>query len=414
MTINVYSLVILAALAVDFLLGLVSDLLNLRHQSDRVPEEFADVYPPEEYARSQQYLRAATRFGIVRSTFFLFVLLAFWFTGGFAFLDRWCEALPLPSIPRGLGFIGLLLLGRSVLALPFSIYSTFVLEERFGFNRTNGKTFIADRVKGLFLALIIGAPLLSAILWFFQTTGDAAWMYCWAITAGFSLLLHYLAPLWIMPLFNRFTPLGDGPLRTAILAYCDKIDFPVTRLFTVDGSKRSNHSNAYIMGLGRHKRIALFDTLVDHHPVPELLAIVAHEVGHWKLRHIQQGLILGVLHSGIIFFLLSLVLSHQGLFAAFGTHPSIHAGLIFFGLLYAPADLLLSLGMNALSRRNEFAADRFAAVTTERPDDLAAALKKLAADNLGNPTPHPLTVILEYSHPPVLQRIRALTAAKNP
>jgi len=218
-----------------------------------------------------------------------------------------------------------------------------------------------------------------------------------------------VAPLWILPLFNRFTPLPEGDLRAAILGYTDRVGFPVGSLFQIDGSRRSTHTNAYVAGLGRFRRIALFDTLIARHSVPELVAVVAHEVGHWRKRHIAVGMALSILHTGVMLFLLSRFLQSEGLFAAFRVDaPSVYGALTFFGLLYAPVSLALSVLMHWVSRRNEYAADRFAAESTGSPEAMVTALKKLSRDNLSNLTPHPLAVWLRYSHPPVLERIRAL------
>jgi len=406
---NPYTLLILAALLIEFGLNLVADRLNLRCAGSGVPEEFRAIFDAEAYARSQDYLRARTRFGSITDTTELGILLAFWFAGGFGAADRLVRGWQLGPVLTGLAFIGLLLLVRAVCSLPFSAWSTFVLERRFGFNRTTLQTFMADRLKGLALAVLLGGPLLAGVLGFLEYAGQAAWLYCWAAVTVFSLMVQLVAPLWILPLFNRFTPLPEGELRDAILGYTTRVGFPVGSLFQIDGSRRSTHTNAYVAGFGRFRRIALFDTLVARHTVPELVAVVAHEVGHWKKRHIAVGLILGVLHTGFMLFLLSRFLRSAGFFAAFGVAgPSTYGALAFFGLLYTPIALVLSVVMQWVSRRNEYAADRFAAVSTGSPEAMVAALKKLSRDNLSNLTPHPLAVVLRYSHPPVLERIRAL------
>jgi STE24 endopeptidase len=247
------------------------------------------------------------------------------------------------------------------------------------------------------------------VLAFLQFAGPRAWLYCWGATTAFTLVLQFVAPLWIMPLFNRFTPLPDGDLRRAVEAYTTRIEFPVGSLFVIDGSRRSTHTNAFIAGFGRYRRIALYDTLIARHTVQELVGIVAHEVGHWRKRHVLTGLVLAIGHMGVLFFLLSLFLTSPGLSAAFGmTHGSTYTALIFFGLLYTPAERALSVLLHLISRRNELAADRFAAVSTGHPEALVGALQKLSVHNLSNLRPHPLTVLLHYSHPPVLDRIRAL------
>ena len=306
-------------------------------------------------------------------------------------------------------YIGILLAAYGLLTLPFSIYATFVTEARFGFNRTAPLTFFLDRVKGVALALLLGAPLLAGILGIFEYLGPYAWLYCWAAVTIFSLVVQFIAPTWIMPLFNRFTPMESGELKEAILGYAGSVNFPVKNVSVIDGSRRSSKSNAFFTGFGRNKRIALFDTLIEKHTLPELVAVLAHEIGHYKKKHIQQGIIISILHTGLIFFLLSVFLSSPGLYQAFSMEePSIYAGLLFFGLLYTPLELLLSIVMQVISRRNEYQADRFAAETIGEPESLVSALKKLSADHLSNLTPHPFYVFLNYSHPPLLQRVQAV------
>jgi STE24 endopeptidase len=315
----------------------------------------------------------------------------------------------------GILFILSLVFLQSILGLPFSIYRTFILEKRFEFNQTTPATFIADRLKSLALGAVIGVPLLAAILAFFVYGGPLAWLYCWIVLVLFMLVMQYLAPTLIMPLFNKFETLEDGPLRTAILGYADRAEFPLQNVFRMDGSKRSAKSNAFFTGFGKNKRVVLFDTLIEQHEPDEIVAIVAHEVGHYKKRHIIQGMLVSVAHSGLMLYLLSLVLSSTPLYDAFFvTQSSVYTGLIFFGLLFSPAEMLLSIGMNAWSRRNEFEADRFAATTTGRWEVLARALKKLSTSNLANLTPHPLYVFLFYSHPPMIERIGAMVGKEVP
>jgi STE24 endopeptidase len=295
------------------------------------------------------------------------------------------------------------------LKLPFNIYRTFVIEERFGFNRATKKTFFFDAMKGASLTLLLGAPLLIGILTLFQFGGTYTWIYCWAAVVVFSLVMQYVAPTWIMPIFNKFTPLESGELKEAILKYTYSVNFPIRNVLVMDGSKRSSKSNAFFTGFGRNKRIALYDTLIAKHSVPEMIAIVAHEVGHYKKKHIVQEMIINILHMGILFFLLSLFLGNPELYQAFYMREeSLYAGLIFFMLLYTPVELVLSIALQMLSRRNEYEADRYSAVTTEELGTIIQALKNLSATNLSNLTPHPFYVFLFYSHPPLLQRIQAI------
>lgn len=406
---NLYALVILAALVGEYLLSVVTGLLNVRAMSPAVPEEFRSIYDPETYARSQAYTRTRARFDLVRGAVSLAALLTFWWLGGFGWLDGACRGLGWGPVPTGLLFIGVLVVSSTLLGLPFRLYSTFSIEERFGFNRTTGGTFVADLLKGLLLAVVLGGGLLAAILFLFDRAGPLAWLWCWGAATAFMLTAQFVAPTWIMPLFNTFSPLADGELKTALLDYARSNRFPLGGIFVIDGSRRSAKANAFFTGFGSRKRIGLFDTLVDKQTTEELVAVVAHEVGHYRRGHIMKDLVLRVAHTGALLWLLSLFLDRQGLFGAFGVaEPSVYAGLVFFGLLFTPIELVLSVVVNLWSRRYEFEADAFAARTTGDPGPLITALKKLSSDSLSNLTPHPLYVVLHHSHPPVLERIAAL------
>lgn len=406
---NTYAIIILATLLLSYILDLITELLNLKALRDDLPAEFNDVFDQEKYRKSQEYTRVKTRFGLISATFSLIVTLVFWFSGGFNWLDLLVRQWGFSEIFTGLFYIGILLIANTVLNLPFSIYSTFVIEARFGFNKTTPKTFVLDMLKGLLLGVVIGGALLGGILAFFQFAGANAWLYCWIAVTLFTIFMQFIAPTWIMPLFNKFTLLEDGELRREIMNYARKVHFPLDNLFVMDGSKRSAKSNAFFTGFGKHKRIALFDTLIEKHSVAELVAILAHEIGHYKKKHILQGMIISILHTGVMFFLLSIFLNHSGLFDAFYMeNMSIYAGFIFFGMLFSPISEILGIFMQMFSRKNEFEADQFAAETTQNSTHMISALKKLSANNLSNLTPHPFYVFLNYSHPPVLERIRAL------
>ena len=406
---NIYAVIILFTLGIDIILGIAADLLNLRSAATELPDEFRDVYDRERYRQSQRYLHASTRLGMVGDLFNLAVLLTFWFAGGFAALNNWVMQVADGVVARGVVFIMVLMAARFLLGLPFSIYSTFVIEERFGFNKTTPGTFIMDRVKGVGLSILIGVPLLALILYLLSAAGDAAWLYCWAAVTVFTLVLQFVAPTWIMPLFNKFTPLEEGELRRAIMNFADKVSFPLKGVYVIDGSRRSSKSNAFFTGFGRNKRVALFDTLVEKQTVPQLVAVLAHEIGHYKKHHIIKGLVLSIAHTGVLFFLLDIFLGHPGLYEAFFVEGTpVYAGLVFFGLLYSPVELLLAFVINALSRKHEYEADAFAGRHLQSVVPMIQALKKLCADNLVNLTPHPLYVVLHYSHPPMLARICAL------
>ena len=407
---NPFFFVILFALVIEYALGLAANLLNLRSLRWELPPGLEGVYQPDDYRRSQEYIRANTRFDFITTTFSLAVALSFWFAGGFNYLDQIVRSWGFMPVLSGLFYVGILLIGYSLVTLPLGVYHTFVIEERFGFNRTTRRTFLTDKVKSLGLAGLIGAALLSGILALFEYVGHYAWIYCWIAVTVFSLILMYIAPTWIMPLFNKFTPLEPGELKEAILSYARSVNFPVRNVFVMDGSRRSSRSNAFFTGFGRNKRIALFDTLIDKHTVPELVAVLAHEIGHHKRKHILQGAIINIVHFGVLFFILSIFLGSSGLYDAFYMEQqSIYSGILFFGLLYTPLEMVLSIAMYALSRKNEYEADRFAAETIQNPRHLTEALKKLYAGNLSNLVPHPFYVFLNYSHPPLLQRLRAIS-----
>ncbi len=406
---NTFAVVILVALVGEYLLGAVSGLLSSRSFAPKVPAELAGVFDDEKYARARRYSATRARFGLVRGAFGLATTLTFWFAGGFAWLDTVVRGLGKGPLVTGLVYIGALLLARTLIQLPFGAWSTFVIEGRYGFNRTTAGTFGADLLKGAALTVLLGGPLLAVILAFFEAVGPLGWIWCWIAVTAFMLAVQFIGPTWIMPLFNTFTALDDGELHDAILGYARSAGFPLEGIFVVDGSRRSSKPNAFFTGFGKHKRIGLFDTLAEKYSVPEVVAVVAHEIGHYKKRHVWLKTALSIGHIGAMLWILSLFLGQEGLYAAFHVaEPSVYAGLVFFSLLFRPVELVLSILMNVFSRRHEFEADRFAAETTGSGASLVAALKKLVADSFSNPTPHPMDVFLHYSHPPVLQRIGAL------
>lgn len=406
---NIYAIIILAALLGSYILNIISDYLNLSALKKEIPKEFEDVFDAEKYAKSQEYTKVNTKFGLITSKFSLIVVLAFWFLGGFNWLDQIVRDFGYGEIVTGVIYIGILIVGNSILSLPFSIYSTFVIEEKFGFNKTTPATFVADLLKGLLLTIVLGAPLLAGIIYFFTFAGDYAWLYAWGAVVAFTLIIQYIAPTWIMPLFNKFEPLEDGELQESIMKTAEKAEFPLKGVFKIDGSKRSSKSNAFFTGFGKNKRIALYDTLIENHTTDELVNVLAHEIGHYKLKHIVKGMVISILHTGVMLGLLQVFLSAQGLFDAFYMEQaSVYAGLIFFGMLFSPIETILSIFMQMMSRKHEFEADAFASKTTNKPEVMVDALKKLSADNLSNLTPHPFYVFLNYSHPPVLERIQAI------
>jgi len=369
------------------------------------------VYDAATYRRSQEYTRARSRLGLLSALVDLAVLLGFWLGGGFGWLDDLVRGWGLGPVWTGLVFLVILAVARAILSLPFSIWHTFVIEQRFDFNRTSPRTFILDLFKGLGVSIVVGVPLVIGFLALFEYGGAVAWIYAWAAAVAFSFVMQILAPTLIMPLFNKFTPLEEGELKHAIVEYAQQVGFPLRGVFVIDASRRSTKGNAFFTGIGKSKKIALFDTLTQRHGTGELVAVLAHEVGHYKMRHILIGTVASALQTGLFLGLFALLVRQAGLFEAFGVAlPSYYAGVVLVALLLRPLQLVLTVGSAALSRRHERQADSFAAATTGRSDLLADGLKRLSKDNLSNLTPHPFYVFLNYSHPPVLQRVRALDA----
>ncbi len=412
--VNGYFIFVLVTVLGFFLLDVVSRMLNLSALKPELPNQFADVFDADEYAKSQDYTREGTRFGLIEDTFSLAVFLAFWWLGGFGIVDNWVRSIVAENyVLQGLLFMAVLYVGSMIIGLPFELYDTFVIEEKYGFNKTTLGTFFSDKAKSLLLAVILGAPILALILFLFERFDSNAWLYGWIAVASFSLLMTYLAPTYIMPLFNKFKPLEDGELKTAIQEMSTKCQFPLTEVYEIDGSKRSTKANAFFTGLGKNKKIALYDTLIQNNGVGELVAVLAHEIGHFKKKHIVQSIVLGILQMGVLFFLLGKFLNNQGLFDAFGVEQvSVYGSLVFFTFLFEPVSKLLSVVMMVLSRKNEYEADAYAAEVTGRPEDLISGLKKLSKDNLSNLTPHPFFVFLNYSHPPMLKRLAALESLR--
>lgn len=406
---NIYLVIILFIIVGNYFLNIVVETLNVRHTKTDLPEEYDGYYDAEKYKKAQNYLKENTRFEITADTITTPITVAFILIGGFNFVDQIGRSFQFGPIPTGLIFAGILLLASQIISIPFSIYSTFVIEEKYGFNRTTVRTFILDIVKTWLLSAIIGGTIFSIILWFFHKAGDLAWMYCWVVVVLFQIVLTFLAPIVILPLFNKFYPLGDGELKAAIEDYAGSQAFKMKGIFKMDASQRSTKSNAFFIGFGKFRRIVLFDTLIKKHTVDELVSILAHEMGHYKKKHILKSILISISKTGLMFFVVSLFINNEGLFSAFKMQEtSIYASLIFFAFLYAPINMVISIFSRILSRKYEYEADSYAVGTYRKPESMISALKKLTVDNLSNLTPHPLKVFLSYSHPPVLERIDSI------
>ncbi len=407
------AIIILISLSLLWKIEFIATLLNIKTFPLIAPQELDGMMDQEKLEKARSYLNVNSRFDILKSTFSLTILLCFWFLHGFPFLDNLARSFSENEIVSGIIFLAVLFIGQNLISLPFDWHETFGIEEKFGFNKSTPKTFIVDRIKGLFLAALLGLPIIAGILWIFQEVPNA-WIWAWAFVTAVQLLLTYLAPTFILPLFNKFTPMPEGELRTKIEELGTSCGFPLEGVFIIDGSKRSTKANAYFTGFGKHKKIALFDTLIEKSSIPELLAILAHEIGHFRLGHIKQRLFVGILQMALIFFLIGLATDKNGSFARllhdafFVKTISTHTGLVFFTILLEPASKLLTILANAWSRKHEFEADAYAAKSTGTPEALATALKKLSSDHLSHPAPHKLRVVLDYSHPPLLERLRSL------
>lgn len=406
---NKYTVLIFAVIIIGYLIELTVELLNLSRLDPVLPREFEETFDQEHYHRSQKYTKVKTRFGLIQNAVSAAVLILFIFSGGFSFVDNIARAVSSNDIAAGLIFAVIFLFFSQLLSLPFSFYNTFVIEEKFGFNRTDVRTFYMDAIKTFVLSVVFGCPILAAIIYFFQSTGAAAWLYCWAALIVYEIFVLFIAPVVIMPLFNRFEPLEDQELKKLIEDYARKQNFALGGIYQMDGSKRSSKSNAFFTGFGRFRKIALFDTLINNHSKNELLAILAHEIGHYKFRHIFIMMAVSVVTNGIMFYLLSFFMNNRLLFEAFKmNNVSIYASLLLFSFIYMPLNALFSIFLHWLSRKNEYQADCFAVESTGHKNIFINALKKLSTDNMSNLTPHPLKVFLEYTHPPVLARIRAI------
>ncbi len=406
---NLYLIIILIIILGNYLLDVVIDTLNMNHVTTDLPKEFDGYYDADKYKQSQNYLKETTRYGIIIATIITPITIAFIMIGGFNYVDRIARGFQYNSIITGLIFAGIMVLASQIISIPCSIYSTFVIEEKYGFNRTTIKTFILDILKGWLLTIILGGAIFSIILWFFNKTGSWAWFYCWTVMVVFQILLTFIAPIIIMPLFNKFFPLEDGDLKTTIENYSKSQGFKMKGVFKMDASKRSTKSNAFFTGFGKFRRIVLFDTLISKHTVDELVSILAHEMGHYKKKHILKSILISIITTGLMFFILSLFINNPGLFSAFKMqHTSIYASLFFFAFLYTPINMVISIFGNIYSRKYEYEADTYAIATYEKPESMISALKKMTVDNLSNLTPHPLKVFLNYSHPPVLERIQTI------
>lgn len=402
--------IIIGIILINFIIDKVINTLNAKHFNDQLPKEVADVYEEDEYKKSQNYKATNHRFSNLTSLFSLFLTLGFFYFDGFEFVDNIAREFSDNNIVVGLIFFGIIMLASDVITTPFAYYKTFVIEERFGFNKSTKATFFLDKLKGWLMMILIGGSLLALIIWFYEITASQFWLYAWALVTIFTVFMNMFYSRLIVPLFNKQTSLEDGALRDKISDYAKGVGFNLDKIFVIDGSKRSTKANAYFSGFGREKRVTLYDTLVNDLEDEEIVAVLAHEVGHYKRKHIIVNLLANILLTGLTLYVLSLFISNPLLSEALGVPtPSFHIGLIAFGLLYTPISQLTGLAMNHISRVFEYQADDYAK-TTYKAEPLILALKKLSKNSLSNLTPHKAYVFMHYSHPTLLQRIDNLKA----
>ncbi len=405
-------LIIIGLIVLDFIFDRVMDYLNASRWSNKLPDELKGIYDEEKYRRSQEYNKVNMRLGVITSTLSFLLILGMLIFGVFGWLDEWVRTYTDHPVLMALLFFGVLGLASDILGTPFDVYGTFVIEEKFGFNRTTPKTYILDKFKGWILALILGGGILAIFVWFYNTAGNIFWLYAWIFVSAFSVFMAMFYSTLIVPIFNKQTPLEEGELREAIEAFAQKAGFKLDNIFVIDGSKRSSKANAYFSGFGPKKRIVLFDTLIKEHTTEELVSVLAHEIGHYKKKHTLKGIIMSVLNTGIMLYLLGLFINRPELSMALGAEQaSFHMGILAFALLYAPISLLLGILGNRISRKYEYEADAFAAKKYD-PEPLQEALKKLSVNHLSNLRPHPAYVYVHYSHPPLLKRLQFLEKFK--
>ena len=405
--------IIIGILVVDFIFEKYLSYLNTTTMSDTIPGEVKGIYDEEKYKKQQAYQRENHRFGILTSSFSMTITLAMFLFYGFALVDGWAWSFTGNAILAALIFFGIIMFASDIINIPFEIYDTFKIEEKYGFNKTTPKTFVFDKIKGWLVSALIGGGLLALVIFIYQLTGKMFWICAWAVVSAFSIFMAMFYSNLIVPLFNKQTPLDEGELRDAISAFARKVGFKLDNIFVINGSKRSTKANAYFTGLGAKKRIVLYDTLINDLETEELVAVLAHEIGHNKKKHVVQGLLIGLVQIAIVLFVFGLLINNPNLSGALGVDkPNFHIGLVAFGVLYSPISFFTGIFMNILSRKNEYQADRFAA-ENYKPKALASALKKLSVNNLSNLTPHKAFVFFHYSHPTLLQRLAFLKSLEK-
>ena len=400
--------ILITILLIKFVIDSVLNHLNAKHFNDTLPNDVSDVYDINEYQQSQSYKKTNHNFSKITSLFSLITTLLFFFFNGFSIVDEIARGFSDNIIIITLIFFGIIIIGSDIISIPFSLYKTFVIEEKFGFNKSTKKLFFLDKIKGLLMTIILGGSILSIITWFYEFTGNYFWIYTWLLITTFSVFLNMFYSKLIVPLFNEQTILEEGDLKNEIVKYVNSVGFKANNIYVLNGSKRSTKANAYFSGFGNQKRITLYDTLINDLENNEIVAVLAHEVGHYKRKHILYNLTSSIILTGFALFVLSLFIKTPVLSLALGvSHPSFHIGLIAFGILYSPVSQILGVFMNYMSRKFEYQADNYAK-NTFSASPLISSLKKLSKNSLSNLTPHYLYVFFHFSHPTLIDRIKNL------
>lgn len=400
--------IILGISLISYLFDQALDYLNLKALKPEIPPEIQDFYETVKYQKSLAYQKEQSRFSFLSSAFSFALSFGMLLLGGFGWIDSWLRPIIENQIVLALAFFGVIMIVSDIISIPFQWYSTFVIEEKYGFNKTTVKTFIVDKLKGYVLGAVIGGALVSVLIYLVNSIGPDFWIWFGLIAATFILFVNMFYTSLLLPLFNKLTPLGDGELKTAIEQFSKKVNFPLDNIFVMDGSKRSAKANAFFSGIGKKKKIVLYDTLITNHSTEELVAVLAHEVGHFKKKHIIWSYLISIIQVFFVLFVLSRMIFNEDLSLALGgSQQAIHLNLIAFGILFSPISGITGLLMSLLSRKNEFEADAYAKETYDG-NALSNALKRLSVDSLSNLYPHPAYVFFHYSHPPLLQRLDAL------
>lgn len=408
MTEEIIFTILLVIITFDFTLERILSFLNRKSAKQPIPKELEGIYDQEKYAKSQAYNEEVSRFGTFSATFSFVLLILAIYNGWFGMLDEWIRTFSPLSLVSPLIFFGVLYVVSDVINTPFAIYRNFVIEAKYGFNKMTAKTYIFDKIKGYVLTTIFGGLLLAILIYFVNAIGSDFWYYFWGVMAAFVLFANLFYTSLILPLFNKLKPMEEGELKSSIQAYCDKVNFPLKNIFIMDGSKRSSKGNAFFSGLGKRKKVVLFDTLVEKHSTQELTAVFAHEVGHYKKKHILFTTIFSIGLMGFMLFLFSRMAYNAEVSWAMGGQTSaLHLNLLAFGILYSPISTILGIIGNIISRKNEYEADAYAKETYDATP-LITGLKRMSSDHLSNLTPHPAYVFVHYSHPPLNARVSAL------